>query len=349
MTALILVLNLSVLPWAFLFSCLSVLAFYLVFRVLGLAPRVVPLLVPTWLVALLVETYIFSLIGYTTYAPIGTIILALVLVAPVVEETLKFLSSWFGKDPRAGFGAGLGFALAENTFYVAVFIGMGLPAAELALWIGLRLALDPALHSLASGVSSLSWTRGKRNLAVAIMIHSAYNAAAILSILFWGAIEVACIQILVLLLGAAYLFKVMDRPGPEVSREKGQAGLTHGLTAGLTQLRLVLRRRSPAAVNSEAAKASEKETADPSPFVPNLGTLGKFTASVDMAIKTQGFQVVASSLGLDRKYEETRWIRRAVLVDERGISRYMEAGLSGVLAVVGIVALIVFVIVEVFV
>ena len=100
----------------------------------------------------------------------GGEILMIVFLAPVVEEIVKFLMTWYRKDVRAGVGVGLGFAMIENAMYYTSLS----PIAGLGTLLMFREIQDPILHSSTVSVSVRSW-KGIPYVLLSIAMHSVYN------------------------------------------------------------------------------------------------------------------------------------------------------------------------------
>ena len=97
-------------------------------------------------------------------------ILMIVFLAPVVEEIVKFLMTWYRKDVRAGVGVGLGFAMIENAMYYTY----DSPLVGLGTLLMFRELQDPILHSSTVSVSVRSW-KGIPYILLSIAMHSVYN------------------------------------------------------------------------------------------------------------------------------------------------------------------------------
>ena len=100
----------------------------------------------------------------------GGEILMIVFLAPVVEEIVKFLMTWYRKDVKAGVGVGLGFAMIENAMYYTSLS----PIAGLGTLLMFREIQDPILHSSTVSVSVRSW-KGIPYVLLSIAMHSVYN------------------------------------------------------------------------------------------------------------------------------------------------------------------------------
>lgn len=127
----------------------------------------------------------------------GYMILMVVLFAPIIEETLKFILTYYKKNERIGMGVGLGFAFIENTMYYVAYPYM------LPTLIMLREFQDPIMHSTATSVSSGAW-HGKWYLYFcAIGIHIVYNIVALSDSVLWlSLLAISYVMILV------YFYKI---------------------------------------------------------------------------------------------------------------------------------------------
>ena len=119
-------------------------------------------------VALFIAYYIE--LGEEMAISAGGEILMIVFLAPVVEEIVKFLMTWYKKDVRAGVGVGLGFAMIENAMYYTY----DSPLVGLGTLLMFRELQDPILHSSTVSVSVRSW-KGIPYVLLSIGMHSLYN------------------------------------------------------------------------------------------------------------------------------------------------------------------------------
>ena len=105
----------------------------------------------------------------------GSLLLMLVILAPVIEELSKFLMTKYGKNLKAGVGVGMGFAIIENAmYYTSLSTSVGL----MTLFM-FRELQDPILHTTTTSVSTKTWKKGTPWFLVAILMHSFYNYLAI--------------------------------------------------------------------------------------------------------------------------------------------------------------------------
>ena len=116
----------------------------------------------------------------------------IVFLAPVVEEIVKFLMTWYKKDVRAGVGVGLGFAMIENAMYYTY----DSPLVGLGTLLMFRELQDPTLHSSTVSVSVRSW-KGIPYIILSIAMHSIYNIISLSNNLF-GIIAISSVYAVVL-------------------------------------------------------------------------------------------------------------------------------------------------------
>ena len=133
-----------------LFSVFFILVYIRIFRLIGKQPRFVEIAIGLSLVsaaAIILESYLFTALGT---------LLGLLIIAPVLEEILKFSATFRKRDARAGIGVGLGFALTENALYFHSFLSgysmssilsLSFFSSQIFLFIAMRGSFDPLLHS----------------------------------------------------------------------------------------------------------------------------------------------------------------------------------------------------------
>ena len=124
--------------------------------------------IPPFIIALFLERYI--VLDFST-------IIFLIIIAPVIEETLKFFSTIAKKDKKTGVAVGLMFAGFENMIYFISFSYSFL----LVFW--LRELSDPILHSTTTSIATRTW-KGKilGGIGLAILMHSFWNFFSLLII-----------------------------------------------------------------------------------------------------------------------------------------------------------------------
>lgn len=96
-------------------------------------------------------------------------LLIVLLVAPVVEEVLKFLCTIKGKDVRTAMSVGLTFATLEDILYYITFQGM------FFFVFSLREFTDPILHMTTTTFSVRTWERKFMGITTAIILHITWN------------------------------------------------------------------------------------------------------------------------------------------------------------------------------
>lgn len=132
-------------------------------------------------------------IGYEKAMKGQNLLLMVVFIAPIIEETIKMIMTWFGKNVKTGVGIGLGFAVIENTLYYLSYPFM------LPQLIMLREFSDPLLHSTGAGVSSGAWKKPWKYF-IAISLHSLYNIVALTnSVLYISVLSTGYLGILLFL------------------------------------------------------------------------------------------------------------------------------------------------------
>ena len=297
-----------------LFSLSFVLAYSVIFRSIKKGPRLIEVLIgsiPISIAAIIIEPYLFGYLG---------MLLGLLVVAPVLEEALKFAGTARKRDVGSGLGVGLGFALTENLLYfhsflsgdsISSIVSVSFISSQIFLFIAMRGAFDPLLHSTLTGLSVRTWQKGRRFwLLASIGLHVAYNFVAVIgmtNISFLVAADAAIIgPALFLLLRNARTN--IQQGSPEIPMESKQ----------------------------KVDKAKPPVQVD----VSKLG-IDNLAAWVRASSRTIGFQGVAKAIGLELsgRYERTMWIRRSLTVSNGRKITYMEIGPYGVLLISGLVAL----------
>ena len=108
-----------------------------------------------------------------------TLLFIVLVLAPVIEESAKFVLTLRGSAKR-GMMVGMGFAWIENVMYFLSF------SAAFALVFVLREFSDPILHGTTTAIASDSWrTRGARRIipiGIAIALHVAWNTFSIITL-----------------------------------------------------------------------------------------------------------------------------------------------------------------------
>ena len=297
-----------------LFSLSFVLVYYGIFKLIGRQPRLIEIVIGLSLVsaaAVILESYLFTALGT---------LLGLLVVAPVLEEILKFSATFRKRDAGAGIGVGLGFTLTENVLYFHSFISgiqissvlsVSFISSQIFIFILMRGAFDPLLHSTLSGLSVRTWQKGRRIwLPVAIGLHATYNLAAII-----GQTDIS------FLIAAD---AIILSPALYILLRKGKTNV----------------RTSPSEASAEPRPQPTK--ARPPIYVPieKLG-LDNLAAWVRSTSRNSGFENMARMIGLDiqNRYQRTSWIRRSVLQSGTRKTTYTEIGIYGAFLIAGLTAL----------
>ncbi len=95
----------------------------------------------------------------------------LVVIAPIVEESLKFLCTFFGRDTKTAMAVGLMFATVENLLYYISYSGIFL------FVFSVREFTDPLLHMTTTSISVQTWKWKRRfyGIVMAVVMHSFWN------------------------------------------------------------------------------------------------------------------------------------------------------------------------------
>ena len=302
--------------FAALFSLVFVLAYYGIFRLLGLRAGIIEMAIGASAVsiaAIFLEQYIFTMYG--TF-------IGLLVAAPVIEEMLKFAGTSRKRNTSAGVGVGLGFALVENILYFNLFLSgysitgllsVSFISSQIFLFIIMRGAFDPLLHSTLTGLSSMSWKRGHRFwLPVAIGFHIAYNFVAIIGqseILFLLVADIAIIG------PAVYLFiKKSGRKEEKVQVTTDKGG-------------------EPSSTAPEPEKIGTTVDLGSMELDGLVDYLRKRSAEVEFRDLAREVKISVGG------YEKTRWVRRSLLISGMRRATYMEIGPYGAFLIAGLAAL----------
>ena len=313
-------------------SCLFVAVYWTLFSAMHRRPRLKSLLLgalPVSLAAVLIESLII---------PVFSAFVFLVVLAPIIEELLKFGATAYRRDLYAGLGVGLGFALSENALYFGSFMSAGalVPLSFLVSFILLRGLADPVLHSFTAALSTGTWrTHKPRWLGYSILIHAGYNFAAFIGLSSLAFIAPADALITIALLSAFVLWLRRSPSHISVTFRQlagGRASPVPAAAPGAPWSRLAMwqiRRRKRDAAAAQIAHASL-----PAPSGLSQDELLKW---VKDSAKEHGFNAVASSLGLKSEYERTSWMRHSVFTQEGRQSHSYEFGKSGITLLVALV------------
>ena len=313
-------------------SCLFIAVYYGLFSAMHRRPRLKSLLLgalPVSLAAVLIESMII---------PVFSAFVFLVILAPIIEELLKFGATVYKRDLYAGLGVGLGFALAENALYFGSFLSAGalVSLSFLLSFILLRGMADPVLHSFTAALSMGTWrTRKPRWLGYSILIHAGYNFAAFVGLSSLAFIAPADALITIALLSAFVLWLRRSPSHISVTFRQlagGQASPVPAAAPGARWSRLAMwqiRHRK-----RDAAAAQTVQASLPAPSGLSQEELLKW---VKDSAKERGFNAVASSLGLKSEYERTSWMRHSVFTQDGRQSHSYEFGKSGITLLVSLV------------
>ena len=165
------------LPWvyAFLVSYVLVAPF-----VAWLRPNWYAFAAGATLVA--VAALFIELAAESALSPLVAATIVLVLIGPLTEEALKFLTSGaLGANFASAAGAGIGFAATENALYF--WAAWGGPVDSLLALIAIRAASDPLLHSTACTLSTLTWRGRTWGFPAAVALHMSWNLATLVYVL----------------------------------------------------------------------------------------------------------------------------------------------------------------------
>ena len=244
------------------------------------------------------ETYLYTLSF--------SLVLSLLLVAPIIEESTKFAATAYGKKIRNGLGVGLGFALSENALYFHTFFSMYSLSMIVISYVILRGLGDPLLHQFTAGLDSKTWEKGNPAwIGIAMATHIGYNFAAIimasLAQIFMYPIMAG--EIIALFVGMKYLTRV--RVGEKEVKEVNEAKV-----------------EAVEEIEEKKIEAKKEMELDHS-------NLESFMKSVREFIDNEGFNALVEKLGMETGYEKTRFLRTAKYESEDGSGRYIEIGPVG--------------------
>ncbi|PMP81395.1 MAG: hypothetical protein C0175_05535, partial [Caldisericum exile] len=244
--------------------------------------------------AYFIETFVYYNIFYN-------MIVLLIFVAPVVEESLKTIGIFYGKKIENGLAIGLGFALAENTVYFVNFNIIYNFSMMILIYMIVRGIMDPAIHSLTAGIDSYFYKKKwyfKFAPVSSILIHMGYNFAAIIipyvfyseQFVLYGVIATAVIVALSLFLtfskNVLEKFEVSNKDIEYINSETG----------GIAE--------EKPEIKKEEKKKEEIEI--------NRRSIQSLTESINALNQKYGFHAVINLLNLKYEpYRKTLWIRHA--------------------------------------
>ncbi len=304
-----------------LFSSMFILAYGFVFKLIKLQPRLLEIVIGMTAVsiaAIIIEPYAFDLVGE---------ILGLIIAAPIIEESLKFIGTARKKDVQSGLAIGLGFALTENMLYFHAFIsgystsfGFSLLISTQAfIFIIIRGIFDPLLHSSLTGLSVRSWQKGRRFwLPVAIGFHAAYNFIAIL-----GVTDISFLLIMDVAVLAPAVFLLLRKERKHEEHEE------------------IVMPKEESKENNISEPQPEQAPPPKIEVTTDLGSM-ELDQLVDYLRKTSsesGFEEIIKEAKIDTGgYEETLWIRNATLISGARKTTYTEIGPFGAFLIGGVAA-----------
>ena len=263
---------------------------------------------PVALISYVAETYLYNLSF--------SLVLGLLLIAPVIEESTKFAATAYGRKIRNGLGVGLGFALSENALYFHTFFSIYSLSMVIISYIILRGLGDPLLHQFTAGLDSKTWEKGNPIwISIAIATHIGYNFAAIVmaSLASTYMYPIMAGEIIALFAGMKYLIKVRveEKEVKEVDEVKVKV--------------------------AEEPKKEEKVEVKKEMEL-DYSSLDAFIKSVKEFIGEEGFNALVEKLGMETGYEKTKFLRTAKYESGDGSGRYIEIGPIGAVVIAGIIA-----------
>lgn len=297
-----------------LFSLFFILIYLGIFRLGKMRPRFIEVMigaVPVSFAAIILEPYFFNYLG---------MLLGLLIIAPVLEEILKFIGTTRKRDASSGLGVGLGFAMVENLLYFHFFLSgysmssilsLSFFSSQIFLFIAMRGSFDPLLHSTLSGLSVQTWRKGSRIwLPVAIVLHAVYNLVAIV-----GQTDISFLIAADAIILSPALYLLLRKGKTNVPSSPSEA---------------------PAEPKPQPTKARH-------PIYVHIEKLGldNIAAWVRSTSRNSGFENTARMIGLDvqDRYQRTSWIRRSVLQSGTRKTTYTEMGIYGAFLIAGLAAL----------
>ena len=165
------------LPWVYAFLVSYVLAAPFV---AWLRPNLTAMAAGATLVA--VGALLIELAAEGVVNPLIAGTAVLVLIGPLTEELLKFLTSGAtGANFASASGAGIGFAATENALYF--WAAWGEPLSDLVFLIAVRAATDPILHSTAATLDTLTWRGRAWGLPAGVALHMTWNFATLVYVM----------------------------------------------------------------------------------------------------------------------------------------------------------------------
>jgi len=294
----------DIIEWILVFS-ISV-AFIALYYAIDLTifkqkPDLVSLLIglgPVAFISYFAETYLYTLSF--------SLVLSLLLIAPVIEELTKFAATAYRRKIRNGLGVGLGFALSENALYFHTFLSIYSISTIIVSYIILRGLGDPLLHQFTASLDSKTWEKGNPGwIGIAMAIHTGYNFAAIVmaSMTPIYIYPIMAGEIITLLAGMKFLTRIKEEKKEEIQEPKKEEKI-------------------------EVKKEMELD----------YSSLEAFMKSVREFIDKEGFNALVEKLGMETGYEKTKFIRTAKYESEYGNGRYIEIGPIGAVVIAMMIA-----------
>jgi len=295
---------LDIMEWILIFSISA--AFIGLYYVIDLLlfrqkPDLISLLIglgPVAFISYVTETYLYNLSF--------SLVLSLLFIAPVIEESTKFAATAYGKKIRNGFGVGLGFALSENALYFHTFFSVYSLSMIIISYIILRGLGDPLLHQFTAGIDTKTWEKSNPGwMGIAMATHIGYNFAAIImaSLDTMYIYPIMAGEIIALLMGMKFLTRIKEEEKEEMHEIKKEEKV-------------------------EVKKEMELD----------YSSLDAFVKSVRKFIDKEGFNALVRKLNMETGYERTRFIRTAKYESESGSGRYIEIGPAGAAVIAMIIA-----------
>ena len=294
----------DIMEWILIFSISA--AFIALYYAIDLTifkqkPDLVSLLIglgPVAFISYFAETYLYNLSF--------SLILSLLLIAPMIEELTKFAATAYRRKIRNGLGVGLGFALTENALYFHTFFSMYSLSVIVISYIILRGLGDPLLHQFTAGIDAKTWRKSNPGwIGIAMATHIGYNFAAIvmasLTQIFMYPIMAG--EIITLLAGMKFLTRIKEEKKEEIQEPKKEEKI-------------------------EVKKEMELD----------YSSLEAFMKSVREFIDKEGFNALVEKLGMETGYEKTKFIRTAKYESEYGNGRYIEIGPIGAVVIAMMIA-----------
>jgi len=264
-------------------------------------PDLISLLIglgPVAFISYFAETYLYTLSF--------SLILSVLIIAPVIEELTKFAATTYGRKIRNGLGVGLGFALTENALYFHTFFSMYSLSVIVISYIILRGLGDPLLHQFTAGFDSKTWEKGNPAwIGIAMATHIGYNFVAIImaSLAQIFMYPIIAGEIITLLAGMKFLTRIKGEKKEEIQEVKKEEKI-------------------------EVKKEMELD----------YSSLEAFMKSVREFINEEGFNPLVEKLGMETGYERTKFIRTAKYESEKGNGRYIEIGPIGAVVIAMMIA-----------